>query len=222
MGNKEVDIPYTQESVNFLSAIIDIAGGLLDPTSEYITVPVTPEKPSEKTFAEIMLLVEELEQENLITLPEDQRPDKPLSYVFHGTDVYKNIVAIPAYYQLKVLDIEGLKNKLQYLQEKNENRFIRYDKDAGNLVLESTAIPLRPNARMSYLLEVLIKHRGRKLANDEVLTEWGYQEDELTKQNMEKVFHDARNLNKKISQYSTAKDFIYHTKHEVSINQKYL
>lgn len=219
---KKADIPYTQESINLLAVIIDIAEGLLDPANEYIAVHVTPEKPSEKTATEIMLFVEELEQENLITLPENQGPFTPLSYTFHKTDVYKNAVAIPTYYQLKVLDIWELKNKLQHLQEKNENRFIRYDKDAGNLVLEDASIPLKPNTRMSDLLEVLIKHRGRKLANDEMLTEWGYQEDELTKHNMEKVFHSARNLNGKIGQYSTAKDFISYTKHEVGINQKYL
>jgi hypothetical protein len=106
----------------------------------------------------------------------------------------------------------------------NPNKYYEsYDSEKKilNLCKKKIKLAVKGNDTDSIkLIETLLKDKEKTWHNDEILNDWGYSLDEDTSKN--KIYHSAKNLNKKIEKELKISDFIIPTTKDCKINPKYL
>jgi hypothetical protein len=103
--------------------------------------------------------------------------------------------------------------------------FEKVDKERGVLYFASTEIEVSKGGKETYPLQLLLtlqKDAGKQWFTDEVLTDWGYSDEEQARLPKNRVYHAAQKVNGIVAQAVQVKDFIEHSTEKFRINPLYL
>ena len=103
--------------------------------------------------------------------------------------------------------------------------FEKMDRAKGILYFAGTEVVISKGGKETFaiqLLDALQKSLGQFLFEDEILTDWGYTDDEQKQLPKNRVYHAALKANEEVQKATRVTDFIEHTTDKFRINPKYL
>lgn len=103
--------------------------------------------------------------------------------------------------------------------------FEKMDRAKGILYFAGTEIVISKGGKETFaiqLLDTLQKSPGQFLFEDEILTDWGYADEEQKELPKNRVYHAALKANEEVQKATRVTDFIEHTTDKFRINPTYL